>query len=118
MLDIVRHHGQHRGDEISAKIFVMQRREGELFLRFSSCQKQTPKCRLISNSNEYGRLRKLMESNRQQRCAGYSISDEKFNAKIGSTGHPGSAAVWRCCAKPNRASVTASETIALIANDQ
>ena len=35
MLDIVRHHGEHRGDEIGAEIFVMQRREGDFFIRAS-----------------------------------------------------------------------------------
>jgi len=30
VLDIVRHHGEHGGKKISAKVFVMQRGEGDL----------------------------------------------------------------------------------------
>jgi hypothetical protein len=38
MLDTVGHHRQRRGPKITAKVLMMQRREGKLFLRFSSCQ--------------------------------------------------------------------------------
>jgi hypothetical protein len=33
MLDVVRHHGEHGGDEKPAKIAVLKRREGDFFLR-------------------------------------------------------------------------------------